>query len=711
MNKIKLKFKVINLVSIFLLFSTISLYLLSNPKKVNAFFGADWLIAAFTGKSSIENTITVGTTGATAGAAATDAGTNVVHTSLTFEQKVENAAKEVLKQSIILAEKKFLNEITTGTVKWINSGFSGSPLFVQNPESFFKDIGKFEIKNIVNTYGYDTNRFPFGESYALNVINSYKNTLANNAQYSLSNAIRDPIVLNNYRNNFNFGGWSGFITNTQYPQNNYIGFNMMATDQLAQKLNGTVMNNAQKVQDVLKKGQGFLSPQICPGNSPNAQAYNSKIANEFNRPTFHDTLNPKNYTADPIEKKDSNGNVILDDNGDPIIENEAYLDQLSKKWQDDFAKEKTTWEESNTCKAGLVATTPGFVVANQITNALGSDFRKSELGAALGSSIAAILDSLSNNLFNKGGLNSLVSNTNPPPNNVDNFDYKGNTLGSPATIINGNYNSEPDRPIILDDFKTQVQKDIDNTNMEIDLMNNDDKNNLGIKQILDQIGVQTQKIDCVTPSTDINILSNKSEITNQLSNELTKKAVIGKLNTIKNGLKSITKQPDPGSDEEKVLINLQKIYDSISLNISSTDSINTTQNYLSKIKEKLNTLNNTKKTCDKTNTEIGTCTYINGITDTNTTKNACEDYNGTWEINILSHEKTGICDFTTSGISSNGVWITDTNLTTSNPLGSCTDVHGTRENITKTACGDAQWTPNQTPPPSGSSASGTGLVN
>src|ERR1039458_7446482 len=37
--------------------------------------------------------------------------------------------------------KGLLQNMTDSTVKWINSGFQGSPAFVQNPEKFFRSIG------------------------------------------------------------------------------------------------------------------------------------------------------------------------------------------------------------------------------------------------------------------------------------------------------------------------------------------------------------------------------------------------------------------------------------------------------------------------------------------------------------------------------------------------------------------------------------------
>src|SRR3972149_12309962 len=199
----------------------------------------------------------------------------IITTNTTTSSIIDNKSwmQKLLEQLLKLAAKRLLAQMTQATINWINSGFHGSPLFLENPESFFRDIAKSQVKNLVDMIGYDTFRFPFGKEVALQVIDSYKSQLEINAQYTLSKVINDPVLLNNYRNDFNIGGWNGFLINTQYPQNNYIGFQMMATEELARRLQGTTQNAAQKVQTVLDQGMGFLSPQICPTNS----AYNNDI--------------------------------------------------------------------------------------------------------------------------------------------------------------------------------------------------------------------------------------------------------------------------------------------------------------------------------------------------------------------------------------------------------------------------------------------------
>src|SRR3989344_1628656 len=82
--------------------------------------------------------------------------------------KLREVAKETLKEVLRGIARRLLNQMTKSTLNWINSGFHGATLFVENPKSFFRDIAKFEVRNFVDTIGYDPTRFPFGKANALN---------------------------------------------------------------------------------------------------------------------------------------------------------------------------------------------------------------------------------------------------------------------------------------------------------------------------------------------------------------------------------------------------------------------------------------------------------------------------------------------------------------------------------------------------------------
>ena len=411
-----------------------------------------------------------------------------------YEKKitVKNELRFVLNQIAKSVARKALTELTKGTVNWINSGFHGKPLFLENPDSFFRDITKFEIRNLVDIFGRDPLRFPYGRQVSLNFIDAYKRQLDVNAAYSLSNVIRDEAYLSNYRNNFNIGGWNGLFLHTQYPQNNAIGFQMLANEELARRIDAgpTPNNEIGKVQDLLQQGQGFLSPQVCRSNP-------SLVQNPYNPPTFEFDEDPPiadNYKTTVSRKDPASGLYVQETTVDP----KYFLDQSAYNSRKGIAQ--VAWTNQNTCTGGWANTTPGYVAASQVTRALGSNFSQTELGAALGGSLSAIFDALLNKLVNPGGgLNALASKRNALPENEDNWDYLGNTLGSPDDNPNRDIFSGPDQEIILQEFKDDVQRGITDTKAELALLDNPNSTNYGAIQMLSAIWPRVRQLDLCLP--------------------------------------------------------------------------------------------------------------------------------------------------------------------------------------------------------------------
>ena len=411
---------------------------------------------------------------------------------------IKDFAKEVARQVLMAVARAFLQKMTQSIVTWINSGFHGNPLYLENSESFFKDIAKYEIRNVIDTYGYDDLLYPFGKDFALNTLYAYKNTTANNAAYSLSKVFNDPVLLRNYQNDFNYGGWNAFLINTQYPQNNYLGFQMLVTEELARKVQGLAQTAGEEVQTTLAQGQGFLSPKTCQTN-PN---YNKDFS-EFKPPVFKSTEDIEDYVSscDAIEDADQ-ANACY-------AAGEAEYDEA-------VAAEKADWsspEKGNVCppradgSGGLVATTPGSVVADQIKNAMGSQFRQSELAAAMGNSIAAIVDALVNK-FISDGLSSLSGSGRSNPQ-ADTWNYNGITLGGTATVTGYNDDiwSTPDQIIVLEEFKQKVNEGIEKTKRELLMMDNrvpTPENGPGIAQVIAMIWPKVQTLDICQPGPDLN---------------------------------------------------------------------------------------------------------------------------------------------------------------------------------------------------------------
>ncbi|MDP9249210.1 MAG: hypothetical protein M3M85_01720 [bacterium] len=463
-----------------------SLVIFSTPKKVEAFSDLPAFaqrVITFGQKlfSNVKDAVTAGST----------TSTTVI--------KGKEFAKDLLMEVAKAAAMKALQEVTKSTINWINTGYHGAPLFLENPESFFQDIAKWEVRTLVDRYGYDSLKFPFGKDFALSTINAYRGRLEETRAYSLSNYITDPVALSNYQNDFNVGGWDGFFLNTQFPQNNPMGFQLEATDELARKIQGTSITAKEKVQQTLDQGMGFLSPQICQTNP----GYNN-LKNEFNAPSFDRASYEKKYME--------NMPYCADDNN--CTEEElATIKQYREEYTLGLAAARQKWATTNTCpprrdgSSGLVNTTPGSVVANQIIKSVQAPSTLKEHAINSGSLIvSAIFDQLINKFVDKG-LSSLASAINPDEPE-DEWSYNGLTLGGGSAIVSGYgdpWDAGPDEVVTVSDLKIMLENDIDKTESEIKHMTNGvpDSFGPGTMQVFGQIWPKVQELDVCQPGPDL----------------------------------------------------------------------------------------------------------------------------------------------------------------------------------------------------------------
>ena len=416
-----------------------------------------------------------------------DQPSNIANVTGTAAQ-LKAVAKEIIRAIAQAIARRVLQKMTTATINWINGGSFGNPLFVENEDSFFKDIVEYEVKNIVDTLGYDLRRFPFGREFALNTIYTYHRQFEDNAQYSLSKVLQDPILEKRFREDFSVGGWDGFLIHTQYPQNNPIGFNMIATEQLADQLTGVVRSEAEKVRDKLDQGQGFLSTETCTTNP----TYNN-VANQFRQPKWNNSDYERKNPYNPPDYK---------------VVGVTVYNAYQKQWLDNLAREKAKWTKDNTCpnrpdgSSGFINTTPGSAIAHAAMQALDAP-QKNALVAMTTGSLAAIFDALLARLMDKaGGLVGLATTTNPPLTE-DNWDYEGNTLGTVNAYNTTAWNAQPDDVVILSVFKEEVAEGIRDTTTELALMDNTDLSNPGLSQVLSATWPQIRLLDMCTPGPDL----------------------------------------------------------------------------------------------------------------------------------------------------------------------------------------------------------------
>lgn len=319
-----------------------------------------------------------------------------VHDSQTAENTKAMAEKEnCIKKVARAASQTVLRQITRDTVTWINTGFNGQPLFIRNTGSFFRSIRDREISGLATTFS-DRNRYPFGESFIRGYVRSIQTGLERNAQYSLNQALGGYTSQQFYRN-FTNGGWNGWLAATQLPQNNRLGFGIMASEELNRRVAGTSQSIAQDLRDELAQGQGFLSQKMC--------------------------VDPEGYTP-PVNAFAN----IADIEGSGTTAEEI----IASGGEVDMCRRYET-------------TTPGGIVSNQLVSVL--DIPKENLLLApedLDASLQAVFDALTVQLF-KSGVSSLSSiaagNTGDGPVQITSGGGYGNN-SSAATVAQTNTNSQ-----------------------------------------------------------------------------------------------------------------------------------------------------------------------------------------------------------------------------------------------------------------------------
>ncbi len=163
------------------------------------------------------------------------------------------------------AAQIILRTITMETIKWINSGFNGSPLYVQDTGSFLRQIRNETIGDFTGTIAFDPEKYPFGKIVAQGIISGVSGTFERNAQYSLNQVIarRVPGATDvDFQANFGNGSWDAFGAQFQ-QENNPFGFNFYARNELALRISDTGYSPAQDIKDQIMRSGGFLDLRSC----------------------------------------------------------------------------------------------------------------------------------------------------------------------------------------------------------------------------------------------------------------------------------------------------------------------------------------------------------------------------------------------------------------------------------------------------------------
>lgn len=194
---------------------------------------------------------------------------NVLSTISDYAQEVfaysDNYKEYVLDPLVSGLAELLLQEMTTSIVNWINSGFEGSPSFIQNPGAFFLDIadqttGQFisgELAELCSPFSIDIRR-ALSFKYRPFVRNRYACTLSTIIS-NTKNAVENASINGFTAGDFKQGGWPAFVSLTTEPQNNVFGAYIEAESDLSFR----VASKQNQQREELNQGRGFLSRKKC----------------------------------------------------------------------------------------------------------------------------------------------------------------------------------------------------------------------------------------------------------------------------------------------------------------------------------------------------------------------------------------------------------------------------------------------------------------
>lgn len=313
--------------------------------------------------------------------------------------------------------KATLEKFTKATVAWINSGFEGDPLYVRDPASFFKGIANEQLGTI--TLSIQGSGAPFARTLAQSLILSNLNNFQNSMKYNIDSYMGSTRA-DQYRLDFEAGGWDAWLLQTQFPQNNPIGASINVANEATKQLAGTTKAVGEIAQEEINQGMGFVGLKECV-NPVDWERGTGFVEPEYVDP--FDGMSPEEFAELTPEEKAQ----IEKDASD------SYLQYVSEQ--------KSEYEKKHTCKRWETRT-PGKAIADQLQTAMGSSFRQSELADELNESIAVVFDSLVSHFLTEG-LNAL-GDTDQSGTNYASAGFGGYSTNSSdgGTYTNGSWISQ-----------------------------------------------------------------------------------------------------------------------------------------------------------------------------------------------------------------------------------------------------------------------------
>jgi len=334
-----------------------------------------------------------------------------------------------------------IDRITFATLEWINSGFEGKPFFVENSEQFFSDFATQEILGFGADFSINEDLFPFGKTIFLTLLTSFQQTFQQNMVNSLNNYLAHG-TREQWALDFSVGGWVGYTAYVE-PNNNIFGSYIESSRNIQNNLQGTRIPVAINVQEELRQGFGFLSQRACAQTESGGDYIKENSIQHISvgvpQITAINQIPTNVYTYITACGADN----IFDEDGD----GQADSDGLCEAFDADIIATAEDFRGRSICTHWKTLT-PGGLIAEQATRAIGTSQDQTILVDELNESLGLLLDALFNQFITKGLVSFYESSGNYTEDNVAWAQVNGLNPGEPQDampfidVINGFENTE-----------------------------------------------------------------------------------------------------------------------------------------------------------------------------------------------------------------------------------------------------------------------------
>ena len=167
--------------------------------------------------------------------------------------------KEIIGDNLAYTlSRAVISRMVESTVRWINSGFKGSPSFVTDLDGFLLSVGD----EVAGDFIYGTDLGFLCEPFQLDIraalaVQHYGTGSSRNPYACTLSKVGDNV--DNFLDDAGDGGWGHWYQVTGQPQNNQYGAYALAQGQL----NAQIRNARGEQVNLLDWAEGFLGVEIC----------------------------------------------------------------------------------------------------------------------------------------------------------------------------------------------------------------------------------------------------------------------------------------------------------------------------------------------------------------------------------------------------------------------------------------------------------------